>query len=116
MRACLLIVAIAVAGCDENNSKTAVCYPTAQNGWTFECTATGRGEAKADEKFSGQFIDQITAQGNDATRTFRGTRWQARVKVERGGAGIKHGTECTVYGTVTEIEGNTVRLTDCVFK
>lgn len=123
MRWVWMFVALAtLGGCKKDpaadpNAVDVICYPAASNGWIFDCVVTGKGEEKADEQFSSNYVSTVISQGNDATRSFRGTRWRAHVVVERVGTwgGVKAEGGYTLYGTVDRIEGRRVRLTDCVF-
>jgi hypothetical protein len=115
----IAVVLLVVFSQFESKVKVAdvTCHPTARNGWTFDCRVTGKGEAKGDENFSSEFVEIAERQGNDLNRTYRGVRWYARVTIESAdqNSGLVVGQEYDLRGTVTDISGKRVKLTDCVF-
>lgn len=111
----VIVVAAIVLGVWYWNSGGVMCYPVAHNGWTFECKPGEATGPKFDEQFPPSLIAVAERQGQDLTRTFRGTRWFVQVKVESGKGSVLTGGVYKMYGTVESIYGNRVNFRDCTF-
>jgi hypothetical protein len=91
--------------------------PLGEGNWLFDCEVTGRGEAQADERFSGDNLAEMARVGDARLDRYYGTRVVVTVGVRRLLPGTIEPGTYTLYGTVQSVDMNEhrVRLTDCVF-